>query len=115
MSSTVKATITQTSDGQSVPVNHLIQFNSKFFEDNPSIKPEELNNYSLFKLLSEYKLGTYFHNETGPSWQIVDTKNNKVVHEEFWLNGNRVTDEEQIKKMKHDQQFSKAVDSLINE
>jgi hypothetical protein len=114
MSQTVTVVIEKSAADSEDNGQHHLTFLSSFFEKNPDWTPEKVQEKDLFFLLDTLKLGTFFHSERGPAWKIVSKKTGNVVHEEFWLNGNRVTDAEQVKKMKHDLDFSEQVNDIIN-
>lgn len=86
-----------------------------FFQKFPDmsvekIVSEETDLKDLLKAPTE--MAKYWHNPKEPA--LVLSKNGEVAHKEFWINGHRLSEEE-AKKLEHDTNFGKKVQTLIND
>lgn len=72
----------------------------------------------VMDLAKEKEVGKYFHNTKGVAYGAAykkhDTGDLDVKHAEYWINGRRLLDEGEIKKIIHDTNFNEKVDDLIN-
>jgi len=67
-------------------------------------KPEEV---SIYELVAKHNLAKYLHNTQGPAISRLNT--DRV---EYWMDGERVPDEE-AKKIVHNNKFNKKVQDLF--
>ncbi len=86
------------------------------------LKGQDINDYEalekfVLELAKEKEVGKYFHNNKGPAYgAMYKHADGKVEmkHEEFWMNGKRILEENEIKKIIHDSNFSDKANTLIN-
>jgi len=72
----------------------------------------------VMDLAKEKEVGKYFHNTKGIAYGAAykkhDTGELEIKHPEYWINGRRLLEESEIKKIIHDANFNEKADNLIN-
>jgi len=72
----------------------------------------------VMDLAKEKEVGKYFHNTKGVAYGAAYKKHATgeldIKHAEYWINGRRLLEESEIKKVIHDANFNEKADSLIN-
>jgi len=72
----------------------------------------------VMDLAKEKEVGKYFHNTKGVAYGAAYKKHATgeldIKHAEYWINGRRLLEESEIKKVIHDHNFNEKADSLIN-
>jgi hypothetical protein len=77
----------------------------------------ELQDFVL-DLAKEKEVGKYFHNTKGVAYGAAYKYHDgrmEYKHEEYWINGKRILDEKEIKKIIHDSNFNDKATALIND
>ena len=77
---------------------------------------EKLEDFVL-DLAKEKEVGKYFHNTKGPAYGAAYKHADgrfEIKHDEYWMSGKRLLEEQEIKKIIHDSNFSEKADELIN-
>lgn len=73
--------------------------------------PDSPEKIPMYDLLEKYHIYKWFHNTTGPA-----IKNLKIPqHEEYFINGQQISDEQEIAKLKHTNQFNDGFDKMLRE
>lgn len=85
---------------------HRISVKKEFLATLPD-KPE---NIMLYELFENYNIQKFFHNPVGPA--LVNLKF-PGVSEEYFINGEHITDEEQVAKIKHNNAFNQNFDQML--
>lgn len=72
----------------------------------------------VMDLAKEKEVGKYFHNTKGVAYGAAYKKHAdgdmEVKHAEYWINGRRLLEESEIKKVIHDAAYNEKADKLIN-
>lgn len=72
----------------------------------------------VMDLAKEKEVGKYFHNTKGVAYGAAYKKHATgeldIKHAEYWINGRRLLEESEIKKVIHDASFNEKADTLIN-
>lgn len=72
----------------------------------------------VMDLAKEKEVGKYFHNTKGIAYGAAYKKHGtgelEIKHPEYWINGRRLLEESEIKKIIHDSAFNEKADALIN-
>lgn len=71
----------------------------------------------VLDLAKEKEIGKYFHNTKGVAYGAAYKHNDgkmEYKHEEYWMNGKRILDEKEIKKIIHDSNFNEKAETIIN-
>ena len=89
-------------------------------EKIPGKKLEDFNGLEdiILILAKEKEMGSYFHNTKGSAYGAFyrehGTGKVEMKHEEYWIDGKRVVEEDKIKKLVFDSNFNDKADKLIN-
>lgn len=81
--------------------------------DKDFITPEDF----VLKLAKEKEIGKYFHNPKGVAYGAMYKYHDgrkEYKHQEYWINGKRILDEAEIKKIIHDSNFNDKAETIIN-
>lgn len=72
----------------------------------------------VMDLAKEKEVGKYFHNTKGIAYGAAyknhATGELEIKHPEYWINGRRLLEESEIKKIIHDANFNEKAENLIN-
>ena len=72
----------------------------------------------VMDLAKEKEVGKYFHNTKGIAYGAAYKKHAtgelEIKHPEYWINGRRLLEESEIKKIIHDANYNEKADKLIN-
>ncbi len=72
----------------------------------------------VMDLAKEKEVGKYFHNTKGIAYGAAYKKHAtgelEIKHPEYWINGRRLLEESEIKKIIHDANFNEKAETLIN-
>lgn len=71
----------------------------------------------LEDLAKKHEIPKFFHNPKGPAYGAIyynpETRQEKMPHGEYWLNGKRLMEEDEIKRLIFDSAFAKKAEALI--
>lgn len=99
-----------------VYANFRKEFLSEKLVGNKTIDDYDQGKEFVLELAKEKELGTYFHNPRGVAYGAAKRKPNgdlEILHGEYWLNGKRIIEESEIKRLIHNK-FSETANSIIN-